>query len=103
AFFHEERPMRMWGARPGSVRNVTISAAALRALVRHPEDLAGQLVRRGPALQLLDGYLRSLIALEEPPPPELARRIGDHVLDLVAAVLGPSAGAQEIIAKRGLK
>ena len=77
--------------------------AALKTLVAHPEDLAGHPVRPGPALGLLDGYLQSLTSLEEPPSPELAPIIGSHLLDLVAAALGPTAEATEIVAQRGAK
>jgi transcriptional regulator GlxA family with amidase domain len=68
--------------------------------VAHPEDLAGHPVRPGPALGLLDGYLQSLTSLAEPPAPELAPIIGGHLIDLVAAALGPTTEAAEIIAKR---
>jgi len=60
-------------------------------------------VRPGPALGLLDGYIQSLTSLDEPPSPELAPTIGGHLVDLVAAALGPTAEATEIIAKRGVK
>jgi AraC-like DNA-binding protein len=80
-----------------------VPAAALKTLVYHPEDLAGQPVYPGPALRLLDGYLRSLTSLEEPPSPELAPIIGLHLLDLVAGALGPTAEAAEIVATRGMK
>jgi hypothetical protein len=44
-------------------------AAALENFMAHPEDLAGQAVHQRLALRLLDGYLRSLTSLEEPPQP----------------------------------
>jgi AraC-like DNA-binding protein len=97
------RPHRGFGPRDGSVRNVTVEAAALRSLVANPEDRVGHPVRSGPALRLLDDYLRSLTSLEEPPPPALAPIIGVHLLDLVAAALGPTAEAAEIVAGRGVK
>jgi AraC-like DNA-binding protein len=97
------RPYRGFGPRGGTARNITVPAAALKTLVAHPEDLAGQPVRPGPALRLLDGYLRSLTSLEEPPSPELAPIIGVHLLDLMAAALGPTAEAAEIVAQRGVK
>jgi AraC-like DNA-binding protein len=97
------RPHRGFAPCDISVRNITVQAAALKALVAHPEDLAGRHVRPGPALRLLDGYLRALTSLEEPPSSELARIIGEHLLDLVAAALGPTAEAAEIVAKRGVK
>jgi AraC-like DNA-binding protein len=104
AFFHWERPVRMRGeTRAAGNRNVTISAAALRTLVPHPEDIAGQLLPPSPALRLLDGYLQSLLSLEEAPPAELARLVGKQLVDLVAAVLGATANAKDLIEKRGLK
>jgi AraC-like DNA-binding protein len=105
-FSHLDRPCRAWGVHPGRIggsRNLTVPAAALTPLVLHPEDLAGQLLRPGPALRLLDGYLRSLMALEEAPPPALSQMIGTHLLDLLAAVLGPKAEAREMIIGRGLR
>jgi AraC-like DNA-binding protein len=97
------RPLRGFAPRSASLRNVALHASALRTLVAHPEDLAGRAVRPGPALRLLDGYLRSLTTLAEPPSPDLSRIIGGHLLDLVAAALGPTAEAAEIVAQRGVK
>ena len=77
--------------------------AELKALVANPEDRVGQVVRPGPAMGLLDGYMASLASLKEPPSAELGTVIGVHLLDLVAAALGPTAEGQEIIAGRGLK
>ena len=58
---------------------------------------------RSPALRLLGCYLRSLASLKEPPSSELASTIGVHLLDLVAATLGPTAEAANIVAERGVK
>jgi AraC-like DNA-binding protein len=102
-FVDQERPLRGFGPRGASIRNIAVRAAALKTLVAHPEDLAGRAVHPGSALHLLDGYLRSLTTLEEPPPSELAPIIGVHLLDLVAAALGPTAEAAEIVAMRGVK
>jgi AraC-like DNA-binding protein len=99
----QARPHRAFWPRDVSVRNVTVQAAALKTLVAHPEDLAGRRVRPGLVLSLLDGYLQSLTSLQEPPSLELAPSIGVHLLDLLAAVIGPTAEAAEIIATRGLK
>jgi AraC-like DNA-binding protein len=60
-------------------------------------------VHPGPALSLLDGYLRSLASLEEPPSSELASAIAVHLLDLVAATLGPTAEAANLVMERGVK
>jgi AraC-like DNA-binding protein len=102
-FVDQERPLRGFGPRRVYIRNLAVRAAALKTLVAHPEDLAGHPVHPGPALHLLDGYLRSLTSLEQPPPPELAPIVGVHLLDLVAAALGPTAEAAEVVAKRGVK
>jgi AraC-like DNA-binding protein len=85
------------------VRNITVAPAALKALVADPEDRAGRIIRPGPALRLLEGYLASLETLDALPPPELCRLIGLHLVDLVAAALGPTAEGREAIAERGLK
>jgi AraC-like DNA-binding protein len=102
-FLNHARPFRQFGPCGFSNRNVTVRPAALKTLVAHPEDLAGHPVRPGLALGLLDGYLQSLTSLAELPSPELAPIIGGHLLDLVAAALGPTAESAEIIAKRGVK
>jgi AraC-like DNA-binding protein len=102
-FRNHAQPNRSFAPYGLSVRNVTVRAAALKTLVAHPEDLAGHPVRPGRVLRLLDDYLESLTSLGEPPSPELAPIIGGHLLDLVAAALGPTAEAAEIIAKRGVK
>ena len=102
-FVDQERPLRGLGLRHASIRNIAVRAPALKTLVAHPEDLAGHPVRPGPALRLLEGYVRSLTALEEPPSSDLAPIVGDHLLDLVAAALGPTVEAAEIVAKRGVK
>ena len=97
------RPTRAFAPRKGRLRNVTVTAAPLKVLVRHPEDMAGRPVRPGPALHLLDGYLGSVTKLDSPPSPELAETIGVHLLDLVAAALGPTPEAKEMIEKRGVQ
>ncbi len=97
------RPLRVFGPRGGSVRYVIVQAAALKSLVAHPEDLSGRPVRHGPALRLLDGYLRSLASLGELRSSELVSAIGVHLLDLVAATLGPTGEAADIVTERGVK
>jgi AraC-like DNA-binding protein len=97
------KPLRVFGPRGAKVRYVTVQASALRSLVAQPEDLSGRPVRPGPALKLLDRYLRSLASLKEPPSSALASTIGIHLLDLVAATLGPTAEAANIVTDRGVK
>jgi AraC-like DNA-binding protein len=97
------RPLRLFGPRGGSVRFVIVQAAALKSLVAHPEDLSGRPVRSGPALSLLNRYLRSLASFKKPPSSELASTIGVHLLDLVAATLEPSTEAANIVTERGVK
>ncbi|MCP3464443.1 AraC family transcriptional regulator [Bradyrhizobium sp. CCGUVB23] len=97
------RPLRVVGPRGASVKFVTVQAAALKSLVAQPEDLSGRPVRPGPALRLLDCYLRSLASFKRPLSSELASTVGAHLLDLVAATLGPTAEAANIVTERGVK
>ena len=97
------RPLRIHAPLGGSIRSITVRTGALKTLVANPEDLAGCFVRPGPALHLLEGYLRLLATVAEPPPLELSCLIGTHILDLMAAALGPTSDAREIIAERGVK
>jgi AraC-like DNA-binding protein len=97
------RRLRVFGPHGARVRFVIVQAAALRSLVAQPEDRSGRPLRPGPALGLLDRYLRSLACLKEPPSLELASTIGVHLLDLVAATLGPTAEAANVVADRGVK
>ena len=91
----------------GRIRNVPVQAPALKAVVRHAKELAGHVLPPGPALRLLDGYLQLLASLHEPPPTDLAAIVSAHLLDLVAAAIGPIDDAREyakkIVAKRGVK
>ena len=64
-FVDQERPLRALGPGLAMIRNIAVQAAALKTLVPHPEDLAGHAVPPGPALKLLEGYLRSLAVLED--------------------------------------
>src|SRR5262249_15280877 len=52
-FVDQERPLRALSLGPARIHNIALQAAALKTLVRHPEDLAGHAVHPGPALQLL--------------------------------------------------
>jgi hypothetical protein len=51
-FVDQERPLRALGEGQARIRNIAVQAAALKTLVRHPEDLAGRAVHPGPALSL---------------------------------------------------
>lgn len=102
-FYDQARPFRALSLTGGCATNVVVDSTALKALVPGVEDLAGCRPRPGPALSLLDGYLRSLAALDDPPAPELVPVIGRHLLDLAAAALGPSRNAAEAINAGGVK
>ena len=102
AFCDQGRPWRLIGRGDIDLKMVTVDATALRTLVRDPEDLAGIPLRPGPALRLLEGYVRSVADLDSPPP-GLGPVMGGHLLDLVAAVLGRSRDAAETIEGRGVK
>ncbi|MET4844848.1 AraC-like DNA-binding protein [Bradyrhizobium japonicum] len=97
------RLLRVFGSRGASVKFVTVPAAALRSLVAQPEDLSGRPVRPGPALRLLHLYLQSLASFKEPPSSKLASTVGTHLLDLVAATLGPTVEAANLVTERGVK
>src|SRR5206468_8718136 len=81
-FGDQGRSQRATGATAGAIRTVVMQATALKALVKHPEDMAGRPLQPGPALLLLHGYLRSLTCLDEPPSAALGPIIGTHLLDL---------------------
>jgi AraC-like DNA-binding protein len=102
-FIDHARPQSILAANGGRIRNVTVSRAALKALVPHAEDMAGHVVHSSQALRLLDGYLASLAAFGQPPSVDVSRLIELHLLDLVAAAIGPCAEARDLIAGRGLK
>jgi AraC-like DNA-binding protein len=102
-FVDQERPLRARGPGQATIRNIAVQPAALRTLVPHPEDQAGHALPPGPALSLLDGYLQSLAHLEGALPAELAPIVGGHLLDLLAAALGPASDAAELVASRGVK
>jgi AraC-like DNA-binding protein len=103
AYLSEVARRCVLGEHGGGVKNITVPASLLAELVPHPEDLTGRPLHAGPALFLLHEYLRSLTALKEAPPPNLAHIIRTHLVDLTAAALGPTAEAREIIGKRGLE
>jgi AraC-like DNA-binding protein len=102
-FVDHERPLQLLARHGGRSRNVTVSRAALKALVANPEQMAGQLVRPSLALRLLDGYLAALTPLEQAPSPELGDLVALHLLDLVAAAVGPTRDARDAIERRGVK
>src|SRR5262249_40598070 len=95
AYLSEVARRCVLGEHGGGVKNITVPASLLAELVPHPEELTGRPLHAGPALFLLHDYLRSLTALKEAPPPSLAHTISTHLVDLTAAVLGPTAEARE--------
>jgi AraC-like DNA-binding protein len=101
--YYRGQPCRAGTPHGAEVTQVLVPAAMLKALVPYPEDRAGHVLRPAPVLRLLDGYLASLLTLDELPPAELAPHIALHLVDLVAAAIGPTAEAAEIIDGRGLK
>jgi len=103
AFCDQRRQWQAMGLGNISLRKVTVGAAALKMLVRDPEDLAARPLNPGPGLHLLDGYLGTLSTLGDAPPPELAPVIGGHLLDLVAAVLGPCRDTAQMIERRTVR
>lgn len=91
ALIHNGRPGVGYWPDGGSNIAMRIDGSALRALVRHPEDMAGSLVESTrPGLGLLRGYLRTFSCVKDTLTPALAHSFGLHVVDLVAGVLGPT-------------
>ena len=73
----------------GSVIAIRVDGAALRALVRHPEEMAGVHIRRShPGMALLMGYVRSIYETADKLTPELRHRSGLHVVDIIASIVG---------------
>lgn len=101
AFIDQGRQWQAVGLDHIHLRKINVATAALKVLVHEIEDLAGHPVRPGPALHLLDGYMRSLD--EAPPPEALAEVVGGHLLDLMAAVLGARQDATEAIERGGVR
>jgi AraC-like DNA-binding protein len=86
---HNSRPGIGFWPGGGTTIAVRTDGAALRALVRHPEEMSGRLIDRAqPGLALLKGYLRAFSDAGDSLTDELAQSFGHHVVDLVAAVLG---------------
>jgi AraC-like DNA-binding protein len=75
----------------GTAFTLRIDGDALRALVKHPEDKAGiRFPADLPGLALLKGYLQAFAATRDTLTPALLHSFGLHVVDLVAAILGPT-------------
>lgn len=88
----------------GSALGMRIDGAALRALVKHPEDMLGRPIRRGhPGLALLLGYLRSYAEAKDTMTPQLGRSFGLHIVDLVAAIVGASSDGAAQAEERGVR
>jgi AraC-like DNA-binding protein len=101
---HLEQPYRGRSTPSGSEATyITVPATAMKELVANPQDRAGQVVHPSAALRLLDRYLQSLTTLEQHSTAELDNVIGIHLLDLMAAAVGPTTEAGVLIARRGLK
>jgi AraC-like DNA-binding protein len=88
----------------GTAFGIRIDGAALRALVKRPEDMIGRPIRRGhPGLALLLGYLRSYAEARETMTPQLHHSFGLHIVDLVAAILGTGSDGSEQVKERGVR
>lgn len=103
AFCDQRRQWQAMGTGKLSLRKVTVGAAALKALVRNPEEFAARPLNPSPGLHLLAGYLDTLATLADAPSPELAAVTGGHLLDLVAAVLGPGRDTAQMIERRTVR
>ncbi len=75
----------------GSALGIRIDGAALRALVRRPEEMVGVTISANhPGMALLMGYLRSFSETKDALTPQLRHNFGLHIVDLIASILGTS-------------
>lgn len=80
----------------GSAVGIRIGGAALRALSRRPQDALGKPIRRDhPGMALLMGYLRSYSDAKDSLTPGLQLNFEQHVVELIAAIVGASADGAE--------
>src|SRR5262249_37404249 len=88
-----------------AVRAIRIDGNALRTLVRHPARVAVRpaAVRSGPQLALLKGYMQAFRATRDALPPAVVQSFGLHMLDLVAAIIGPSNDGAALAEAGGLR
>jgi AraC-like DNA-binding protein len=73
----------------GSVIAIRVDGTSIRALVKHPEEMAGIPIRHShPGMALLMGYVRSIYETADTLTPELQHRFGLHVVDIIASIVG---------------
>ncbi|WP_178130674.1 AraC family transcriptional regulator [Reyranella sp. CPCC 100927] len=101
-FTNGHHPSRFLATAGGIFHTITVPVDALHDLVADPWRQHGQ-VGDSVALNLLVDYCAVLRALREPPPLAVMQSIEAHVLDLIAAVIGPTPEGRDVIAERGLK
>src|SRR5262249_3059251 len=82
-----------------------VDGNALRALVRHPERAAGRpaSVDKEPSLALLKGYMQAFRATRDALPSEVLQSFGLHILDLVAAIIGPTGDGAALAEAGGIR
>jgi AraC-like DNA-binding protein len=103
ALLANDRPQHIVAPVGGRLRTLTVAPEALRGLVANADDAVAQPLRGLGAQNLVGSYLTTLASLDAAPAPELAARIGQHLVDLLAAAIGPTREGSEIIEQRGLK
>jgi len=87
-----------------TVTVLSVDGPALRALVRHPERMAGEhFTADRPGLALLKGYLRAFSTTVDTLSPDLVGSFGQHVLDLIAAMLETSGNATAAAEAGGIR
>lgn len=88
----------------GSAVGIRISGAALRAVSRRPQDALGKPIRHDhPGMRLLMGYLRSYSDAKDTLTPGLQLNFGQHIVDLIAAIVGTSPDGAEQAEAGGLR
>jgi AraC-like DNA-binding protein len=89
---------------PGGGFGIRIPRTLLYGLVKDVDSQAMQRIPCGnDALSLLTGYVRTLLHDTELLLPEMRTLAYRHVIDLIAATLGPTSDAAEVILDRGVR
>jgi AraC-like DNA-binding protein len=98
------RPAAIEVPEPGACWGLFLDRAALLPLIRQSETVIGQPIgAANQALRLLVDYLKAAEARGLISDPELARLMGMHVIDLIAAAVGVHKDAADTVANRGVR
>jgi AraC-like DNA-binding protein len=102
-FLAHGREFSLSAKRPLSTSVLVVERQALLHLLPAGADPGTTVLRPGPVLQLIRGYVPVLSGGNEPLPSQSADTMGGHIVDLIALLLKPSRDAFEVIEGGGLK